>query len=183
MLLAAGGIAAAAAMLGASVTVAYGLATGFDRTAARAQLPDVLATFQPEPRRDVERVVSSLANVRAASYRIQAAHVFLASGRRRYEDDATVVGVPPGGPRGYAIVGGRDRRSAREVVIEQGLAREWHLRPGSRMNVGGDDVRVVGVAVAPDNVASRSRAGRASGSATARPRRSPACPWARSTPR
>ena len=87
MLLAAGGIAAAGAMLGASVTVAYGLATGFDRTAARAQLPDVLATFQPEPRRDVERVVSSLANVRAASYRIQAAHVFLAAGRRRYEDD------------------------------------------------------------------------------------------------
>ena len=153
MLLAAGGIAAAGAMLGASVTVAYGLATGFDRTAARAQLPDVLATFQPEPRRNVERVVSSLANVRAASYRIQAAHVFLAGGRRRYEDDATVVGVPPGGPRGYAIVSGRDRRSAREVVIEQGLAREWHLRPGSRMNVGGDDVRVVGVAVAPDNVA------------------------------
>jgi hypothetical protein len=116
-------------------------------------LPDVLATFQPEPRRNVERVVSSLANVRAASYRIQAAHVFLAGGRRRYEDDATVVGVPPGGPRGYAIVSGRDRRSAREVVIEQGLAREWHLRPGSRMNVGGDDVRVVGVAVAPDDVA------------------------------
>ena len=130
VLLAAGGIAAAGAMLGASVTVAYGLATGFDRTAARAQLPDVLATFQPEPRRNVERVVSSLANVRAASYRIQAAHVFLAGGRRRYEDDATVVGVPPGGPRGYAIVSGRDRRSAREVVIEQGLAREWHLRPG-----------------------------------------------------
>jgi hypothetical protein len=98
VLLAAGGIAAAGAMLGASVTVAYGLATGFDRTAARAQLPDVLATFQPEPRRNVERVVSSLANVRAASYRIQAAHVFLAGGRRRYEDDATVVGVPPGAP-------------------------------------------------------------------------------------
>ena len=42
VLLAAGGIAAAGAMLGASVTVAYGLATGFDRTAARAQLPDAV---------------------------------------------------------------------------------------------------------------------------------------------
>src|SRR5215216_475919 len=110
-------------MLGASVTVAYGLATGFDRTAARAQLPDVLATFQPEPRGDVARVVSSLANIRAASYRIQAGHVYLTA-RDRYEDDATVVG----------------------------LAREWHLRPGSRLDVGGDEVRVVGVAVAPDNV-------------------------------
>jgi predicted lysophospholipase L1 biosynthesis ABC-type transport system permease subunit len=151
VLLAAGGIAAAGAMLGASVTVAYGLATGFDRTAARAQLPDVLATFQPEPRADVARVVSSLANVRAASYRIQAAHVYLTSDRR-YEDDATVIGLPRGGPRGYAIVSGRDLRAPREVLVEQGLARQWHLRPGSRMDVGGDEVRVVGVAIAPDNV-------------------------------
>jgi putative ABC transport system permease protein len=151
VLLAAGGIAAAGAMLGASVTVAYGLATGFDRTAARAQLPDVLATFQPEPRADVARVVSTLANVRAASYRIQAAHVYLTSDRR-YEDDATVIGVPRGGPRGYAIVSGRDMRAPREVLVEQGLARQWHLRPGSRIDVGGDEVRVVGVALAPDNV-------------------------------
>jgi len=150
-LLAAGGIAAAGAMLGASVTVAYGLATGFDRTAARAQLPDVLATFQPEPRGDVARVVSSLPNIRAVSYRIQAGHVYLTA-NNRYEDDATVVGLPRGGPRGYAIVSGRGLRSAREAVVEQGLATEWHLRPGARMGVGGDDVRVVGVAVAPDNV-------------------------------
>lgn len=96
VLLAAGGIAAAGAMLGASVTVAYGLATGFDRTAARAQLPDILATFQPEPRGDVARVVSSLANVRAVSYRLQVAHVYLAAGSR-YEDDGTVVGLRSGG--------------------------------------------------------------------------------------
>jgi putative ABC transport system permease protein len=152
VLLAAGGIAAAGAMLGASVTVAYGLATGFDRTAARAQLPDILATFQPEPRADVAHLVSSLPNIRAASYRIQAGHAYLTAGSR-YEDDATVVGLPRGGLRGYAIVSGRDLRSAREVVVEQGLAREWHLRPGSRMDVGGDEVRVVGVADAPDNVA------------------------------
>src|SRR5206468_4922213 len=76
VLLAAGGIAAAGAMLGASVTVAYGLASGFDRTAARSQLPDILATFQPQSRADVARVVSSLANVRAASYRLQVGHVY-----------------------------------------------------------------------------------------------------------
>ncbi|MFL5979664.1 MAG: FtsX-like permease family protein [Gaiellaceae bacterium] len=151
VLLAAGGIAAAGAMLGASVTVAYGLATGFDRTAARAQLPDILATFQPEPRGDVARVVSSLANVRAVSYRLQVAHVYLAAGSR-YEDDGTVVGLRSGGPRGYALVSGRDLRAPREVVVEQGLAREWRLRPGSRIDAGGDEVRVVGVAVAPDNV-------------------------------
>ena len=67
VLLAAGGIVAAGAMLGASVTVAYGLATGFDRTASRAQTPDIVATFQPESRDAVARVVSSLANVRTAS--------------------------------------------------------------------------------------------------------------------
>ena len=71
VLLAAGGIAAAGAMLGASVTAAYGLGTAFDRTAARAQLPDVLATFSPVPRSQVADAVSSLANVRASSYRLQ----------------------------------------------------------------------------------------------------------------
>src|SRR4029453_1972595 len=65
----------------------------------------------------------------------------------------TVVGLPRGGPRGYAIVSGRDLRSARETVVEQGLAREWRLRPGSRIGTAGEDMRVVGVAVAPDNVA------------------------------
>ena len=57
VLLAAGGIAAAGAMLGAAVTAAYGLGTAFDRTAARAQLPDILATFQPLPRSQVQRAV------------------------------------------------------------------------------------------------------------------------------
>lgn len=152
VLLAAGGIAAAAAMLGASVTVAYGLSTGFDRTAARAQLPDILATFRPEPRTAVARVASSLANVRAVAYRLQVGHVYLAAAGRS-TDDATVIGVRHDGPRGYAIVRGRDVRRGDEAVVEQGLARSWHLRLGSRLDLGGDDVRVVGEALAPDNVA------------------------------
>jgi ABC-type lipoprotein release transport system permease subunit len=152
VLLAAGGIAAAGAMLGASVTVAYGLATGFDRTAARSQLPDILATFQPVPRAGVARVVSSLANVRAASYRLQVGHVYLAAGER-FESDATVIGRPRGGLRGYALVGGRDVERPGEVVIEQGLAQAWHLRPGAQVDLGGTELRVVGIAVAPDSVA------------------------------
>src|SRR4051794_35617866 len=139
-------------MLGASVTVAYGLATGFDRTAARAQLPDILATFAPEPRARVAPVVSSLANVRAVSYRLQVGHVYIASGSR-FESDTTAIGIGDGGPRAYAVVQGRTASAPHEVVIEQGLAREWDLRPGAPLDVGGDDVRVVGVAVAPDNVA------------------------------
>jgi ABC-type lipoprotein release transport system permease subunit len=156
VLLAAGGIAAAGAMLGASVTIAYGLSTGFDRTAARAQLPDILATFTPEPRSDVARVVSSLANVRASSYRLQVSHVVLTS-EGRYENDATAVGLQHDGPRGYALVGGHDLAGPGEAVIEKGLARSWHLHPGSAFQLSGDgDIgrfRVVGVAVAPDNVA------------------------------
>jgi len=152
VLLAAGGIAAAGAMLGASVTVAYGLATGFDRTAARADLADILATFAPQPRANVARVVSSLANVRAVSYRLQVGHVFLTGGNGS-GGDATLIGVRSGGPRGYALVKGRDVGRPHEAVVEQGLARVWHLRPGSRLGLGGDEVRVAGVAVAPDSVA------------------------------
>jgi ABC-type lipoprotein release transport system permease subunit len=156
VLLAAGGIAAAGAMLGASVTVAYGLHTGFGRTAARAQLPDIISTFQPARRSDVARVVSSLANVRAASFRLQVTHAFLAA-RGRFDYDATAIGRRHDGPRGYALVAGRDFAGPGEAVIEQGLARAWHLRPGSTLQLSGGGetgrFRVAGVAVAPDNVA------------------------------
>ena len=46
-----------------------------------------------------------------------------------------------------------------EAVIERGLASQWHLHPGDRITVGGPATggavraRVVGIAVAPDNVA------------------------------
>ncbi|HSC51315.1 MAG TPA: FtsX-like permease family protein [Gaiellaceae bacterium] len=152
VLLAAGGIAAAAAMLGASVTVAYGLATGFDRTAARAHLPDILATFDPQSRESVARVVSSLANVKVASYRLQADYVSIGSGNR-FDGDATVIGLPRDGTRGYAIVSGRALEHPDEALVEQGLARSWHLGPGARLEVSGERLRIVGVAVAPDNVA------------------------------
>ncbi|HEV2819649.1 MAG TPA: hypothetical protein VGW11_03995, partial [Solirubrobacteraceae bacterium] len=52
--LAAAGVVAAAAMLGAGVAVSYGLATGFDRSAEKADLPDVLVRFGEEERKDVE---------------------------------------------------------------------------------------------------------------------------------
>jgi ABC-type lipoprotein release transport system permease subunit len=158
VLLAAGGIAAAAAMLGASVTVAYGLATGFDRTAARAELPDILATFTPERRSTVAGVVSSLPNIRASSYRLQVGHVY-ATAAGHFENDATLIGRRRDGPRGYALLDGRDLSAPGQAVIEQGLARAWHLHPGSTLELagygGGGDTpfRVVGTAVAPDNVA------------------------------
>ncbi len=152
VLLAAAGVAAAGAMLGAAVTVAYGLDTAFDRTAARAELPDVIATFAPLPRARVAGAVSSLANIRAASYRLQVGHMFLNAGRH-YEYGATMIGLRHGGPRGYAVVDGHDLSGPGEALVEQGLARSWHLRPGGVVDLGGARLRIAGVAVGPDNVA------------------------------
>jgi len=156
VLLAAGGIATAAAMLGAAVTVAFGLGTGFDRTAARAELPDILATFSPVQRSRVASAVSSLANVRAASYRIQVGRLYVAAGGHS-DDGATLIGLDHDSPRGYAVVAGRDLAGSRGVLVEQGLARSWHLRPGGTLRLdgpgGGANLRIAGIAVAPDNVA------------------------------
>jgi ABC-type lipoprotein release transport system permease subunit len=152
VLLAAGGIAAAGAMLGAAVTAAYGLGTAFDRTAARAQLPDILATFAPVPRSRVRDAVSSLPNIRATSYRIQTGHQYVAAGGHEVYD-ATLVGLPRRGLRGYAVVAGHNLTAPRDVLVEQGLARAWHLRPGDDFRIGAEILQIAGVAVAPDNVA------------------------------
>jgi len=152
VLLAAGGIAAAGAMLGAAVTAAYGLGNGFDRSASKAHLPDILATFSPLQRSQVAGAVSSLANVRASSYRLQVGRQYVAAGGRS-EYDATVIGLGHDGPRGYALVGGHDLSRPGDAVVEQGLARAWHLRPGQLLDLDGRTFRVAGIAVAPDNVA------------------------------
>jgi hypothetical protein len=59
------------------------------------------------------------------------------------------------GRRGYAIVGGRDVSGRpNEVVIERGVANAWHVGVGDDVQVGRlGSLRVVGIAVAPDNVA------------------------------
>jgi ABC-type lipoprotein release transport system permease subunit len=152
--LAAAGIAAAAAVLGASVTVADSLTGGFARTAQRADLPDVLASFAPVQRARAASVVSTLPNVRAVSYLLQQAGANVSSGDL-FDGHATVIGLRPG-RHGYAIVAGHDLTGPGQVVIEAGLARAWGLRPGDSLLVGyaqGERLRVVGVAVAPDTVA------------------------------
>jgi ABC-type lipoprotein release transport system permease subunit len=152
ILLAAAGVAAAGAMLGAAVTVAYGLDTAFERTASRARLPDVLATFGPLPRKRVDGVISSLANVRARSLRLQSGHIFV-SARGHYDYDATLIGLRHDGPPGYAIVAGHDLVGSGQALVEQGLAQSWRLRPGQSIDLNGTRMRIAGVAVAPDNVA------------------------------
>jgi ABC-type lipoprotein release transport system permease subunit len=174
-LFAAGGIVTAAAMVGAAVTVAAALGSGFDRAAARAHLPDVIATFGNAPADAVLTTARALPNVRAVAVRFEANNIEL---RAPEHDtfDATLVGVRPRleastakaptpgrktrspsapvGPHGYAVVSGHDVRARSDVVVERGLARAWHLHVGETVIVaGGLPLRVAGVAVEPDTVA------------------------------
>jgi ABC-type antimicrobial peptide transport system permease subunit len=151
--LAAGGVFAASLVLGVVATVAYALATGFDRAADRADLPSVIARFDGEDRDTVDERVRALPNLAARAYRTEITGVRLgALGRHIHEGVVHIVGD---GRRGYAIAEGRDVRArGDEAVIEAGLAREWGLGPGDRVDVGRlGPVRVAGVALSPDNVA------------------------------
>ena len=152
-LLAALGIFAASLVVGTAVTVGYGLATGFGRAADAADLPDVIARFSPEARTTIDARVAALPNLAARSYRFERTNTVLESRGRLIRSGSMHVVL--GGRRGYDIVEGRDvAGSGDEVVIERGLAREWDIGPGDRLDVGRiGAMRVVGVAVSPDNVA------------------------------
>jgi putative ABC transport system permease protein len=150
------GIAAVSAMVGAAVTAGEGLRDGFDRAAARADLPDVIATFDDRDLADVRERVRALPNLAAASFRLRERRVHVSAGGRELTS-GQVEGVRAG-RRGYAVVAGRDLTGAPgEAVIERGLAQEWHIGPGDRIRIetlgGPRTVAVVGVAVSPDNVA------------------------------
>jgi ABC-type lipoprotein release transport system permease subunit len=148
------GVVAAAAMVGASVTIAHSLSGGFARTSQRAGLPDILSTFSPLQRGRVAGAVSRLANVRAVSYLLQEPGVHVTAGGN-YEGHAKLFGVGSG-RHGYAIVSGHDIDGPGQAVVEAGFARAWHLHVGDRIGVQfrlGEELRVVGIAVPPDTVA------------------------------
>jgi ABC-type lipoprotein release transport system permease subunit len=150
------GIAAAGLVLGVALTVAYALSTGFDRAADRADLPTIVARFDDEDATKVAAAVRDLPNLAAASYRYERTRVRLAAGEHTL--DQGVIEVVGGGRRGYAIVAGRDVRSAAgaplEAVVERGLATQWGLGVGDELEVGQvGSVPIVGISVAPDNVA------------------------------
>ena len=71
-MLAAIGVLAASLVVGTATTVGYSLATGFDRAAERADLPDIIARFGGEPMRDIDPRVSALPNLETRSYRNEA---------------------------------------------------------------------------------------------------------------
>jgi hypothetical protein len=146
------GVLLAAAMAGAAVTVAYSLATGWDRAARRADLPDVLVRFRAESRPEIDRLVRALPNVSARSYRLEVNDVSMGT-----VDDSSDNGAVElvDGRRGYAIVAGRDVDGRpNEAVVERGVANAWHVGVGDDIRVGRlGTLRVAGIAVAPDNVA------------------------------
>jgi ABC-type antimicrobial peptide transport system permease subunit len=151
--LAGGGVFAASLVLGLVATAAYALATGFDRAADRADLPSVIVRFADADRDTVDERVRALPNLAARAYRTEITGVRL--GARGRDIREGVVHIVGGGRRGYTIVEGRDvGERGDEAVIEAGLAREWGLGPGDRIDVGRlGPVRVAGVALSPDNVA------------------------------
>jgi putative ABC transport system permease protein len=159
-LLTAAGVAAVAAMIGAAVTVGDSLGTGFDRAAARSDLPDVIATFDTRNLAAVRARVRALPNLAGASFRLRVRRVHLSTGLRPEISSGQLEGVMGGSRRGYAVVQGHDLTGAPgQAVIERGLAQAWHIGPGARIRIRiGGSLRttvatVVGVAVAPDNVA------------------------------
>ena len=152
-LLAVFGVLAASLVVGTATTVGFGLATGFERSARQADLPDVIARFDPEGRETLDERVRALPNLAARSYRMEHNNVPLtANGHHTHRGAIHVV---LGGRRGYLVTEGRDLSGrSGEVVVEQGLAREWELGVGDQMELGrGYVARIVGIAVSPDNVA------------------------------
>src|SRR5919201_5285303 len=107
-------------MLGTAVTVGYGLHTGFDRAARRADLPDVIARFDPQHVAEVDARLRALPNLRARAYRREFTDVTLQAGGN--VSGHGVVQVVGPGPRGYAIVAGRDVRGPNDAVVERGVA-------------------------------------------------------------
>jgi ABC-type lipoprotein release transport system permease subunit len=146
------GIALAAAMLAVAATVAYGLSTGFARSARAADLPDIIVRFDRQPASRVASRIEALPDVSAFSLRDEFTGVYLASGSHGAGNG--VVEVLGAGRRGYAIVAGHDVTAAPGgLVLEDGLARAWGLAPGAPILIAGQRLRIVGLARSPENVA------------------------------
>ena len=151
--LSAAGIALSAAMLATAAVVAYGLDTGFQRSAHAADLPDVIVRLDPQSLATVARRIQALPDLAAASYRLELTNVQIAGAG--HSTGQAVAEVLSPGRRGYAVLAGHDLPASRlGVVVEQGVARTWGLRVGASLTVGGlGAIPVSGIAQSPDNVA------------------------------
>ena len=153
--LAATGIAAASIMVGTAVTISFGLATGFDRAAERADLPDVIARFDENAREDVSRRVDALPNLQASTLSLERNDLGIETFGTGNETSRSIVTAVGDGRRGYGVLEGEDLTGATgEVLVEQGLADEWDLEVGDGIYIDTlGPLRVRGVVLAPDDVA------------------------------
>ena len=131
--LAAVGIAAASIVVGTATTVGYGLATGFDRAAREADLPDVVAHFDRERRPTLDARVRALPNLESRSYRREITGIRLRDAHGHFLRRGTVH-IVLGGRRGYAITDGRRPLPA----ARRGGDR---ARPGAGMGACGRAIR------------------------------------------
>src|SRR5262249_9744609 len=109
--------------------------------------------LNPQPGDRVGQRIGQLPDIRAYSLRQEVTGVELdGNGQDAGNGVAEVIGR---GPRGYAIVGGRDLSGRPgEVVVDRGFAQAWGLGLGGTLAVGGlPPQRIVGFAEEPDNVA------------------------------
>jgi ABC-type antimicrobial peptide transport system permease subunit len=152
--LAALGIVAAGAMAGAAITVSVALATGFDRAANRAGLPDIIARFDTRAPGFVDQRVRALPDLAARSLRFEINNIHLSGNGQRTGQGSLEILVA-GARRGYTVVAGHDVSPGRggEVVIERGLADHFGWKVGDKLHIGQVTTRVVGIVVGPDNVA------------------------------
>ena len=153
VLLAAALTAAAGLAVGVAGSVGFALATGYDRAAQLSDQPDLLARFAPGRLSALDARLRRLPNVERIVYRLEVNRIALAANGRSRRNGAVHVVRP--GRRGYAIVAGRDLgERPGEALVERGVAREWGLEPGDRIDARGlGRLRVAGIALSVDNVA------------------------------
>ena len=149
------GLLLAGSMAGASIVVAYGLGTGFDRAVERSDLPDVVARFDRQPRERIDALIGALPNVEDRAYRVAFDRVDLRAGGNTTSRGSVQL-VDAASRKGYLVVEGEDLRSGEPgMLVERGLADAWDLEVGDGLDLFdvGEPRRIVGIAVSPDNVA------------------------------
>ncbi len=139
-------------MLVAALVVSDSLGFGFDRSARAADLPDIIARFNPQSAGRVSQRIAALPDLAAYTVRQELTGVGFETADE-FAGNGVVELVGPG-RRGYAIVAGRDVSKPGDVVVERGLASAWHLGLGDTLDIDGLGMRrIVGFSESPDNVA------------------------------
>jgi len=161
LLLGAGGIALAAAMLSAAITIASGLGGGFNRGVKAADLGDLIVRFNPESAGEVSQRLAALPDVASFSLRTEFTDTTLVNGSHRVSGASAEI-LDSGSRHGYAVTAGHQiSGSAQQVLMEPALASALHVHVGGRVLIAGlGYVRVAGLAEGPDDVGYPLAAGR-----------------------